>query len=178
MIIQRTPISTERPFDLNAVALHIRVELGEELDTELANMAGAAAAELEAYAQIALLTQTVTVTLENGPPRSWFELPVAPLNDPLSVVITVDGTAFDAFAPVAGLRPALRFTDGKPCGLVVITYEAGFGDTAADIPPDLGNAICNQATAYFDMRGAGDGKSNGMSPHMARVAARYRRVSL
>lgn len=178
MIIQRTPISTVQPFDLAEVLLHCRANDDPYFVQEVERMALAAAAELEVYAQIALLTQTVTVTLENGPSRSWFELPVAPLNDPLSVVVTADGIAFESFAVVAGSRPAVRFTDGRPCGLVVITYEAGFGETAADIPPDLRNAICDQASAYFDMRGAGDGKSNGMSPHMARVAARYRRVSL
>jgi len=43
---------------------------------------------------------------------------------------------------------------------------------------DILLAIADQASASFDVRGAGDGKSNGMSPHMARIAARYRRVAL
>lgn len=178
MIIQRTAISTAQPFSLHHVAMHCRVEVGAEFDSELTFMARAAATELETYAQLALLTQSITITLEERLRRDVFDLPIAPVIDPLSVEVTVDGQAFEGFAVIAGQRPAIRFTSGKPCGLVVINYEAGFGDTGADIPPDLINAICDQTAAYFDMRGAGDGKSNGMSPHMARVAARYRRVSV
>lgn len=177
MIVQRTSVSTDLPFYIEDVALHCRVT-NLELIGEASRMASAAASELEAYAQLALLTQTITVTLENGPPRSWFELPVAPMLDPLSVAVTVDGVPYEGFAVVAGLRPAVRFTSGKPCGLVVITYGAGFGDTADDIPADLSSAICDQAAANFTTRGDGDGKSNGMSPHMARAAARYRGVSI
>ncbi|WP_333830451.1 hypothetical protein [Pararhodobacter sp.] len=177
MIIQRTPLTEALPFDLQAVATHCRADYFEFLP-ELSRMALSAASELEAYAQIALLDQTITVTLDGPIRKATFPLPVAPLIDPLSVAVTVDGTPTDSFAVVAGLRPAIRFTDGKPCGVVVIEYQAGFGDTADDLPPDIANAICDQAAALFDMRGADDFKSNGMSPHMARIAARYRRVAL
>lgn len=178
MIIQRTLLSASQPFVLSVVAAHCRTEYGSEFDVELARMAAAAANELEAYAQLALLEQTITVTLEDGPRRSVFDLPIAPVIDPLSVEVTVDGATFEDFAVITGQRPAIRFTSGKPCGLVVIQYQAGFGDSATDLPQDIENAICDQAAAFFDMRGAGDGKTNGMSPHMARVAARYRRVSV
>lgn len=177
MIIERTPLTDALPFDLALVAGHCRAE-GDYFEAEVARMASSAASELEAYAQLAILDQTVTVTLERGPARSLFDLPIAPLIDPLSVEVTVDGVTVDAFAVIAGRRPAIRFTDGRPCGLVVIVYQAGFGATAADVPQDIANAICDQTAALFDMRGAGDGKGNGMSPHMARVAARYRRVAL
>lgn len=177
MIIQRAPLTDAVPFDLAAVADYCRVD-APEFDGEVSRMASAAASELEAYAQLALLDQTVTVTLERGPARALFHLPIAPLIDALSVAVKVDGAALDAFAVITGRRPAIRFTDGRPCGLVVIEYQAGFGATAADLPPDIANAICDQAAATFDTRGAGDGKGNGMSPHMARVAARYRRVAL
>jgi len=181
MIIQRTPLTTALPFDLTAVKEYSRVDANSpEFDAEVSRMASSAASELEAYAQLALLDQTITVTLERGPGCSLFHLPIAPLLDALSVTVTRDGAALDAFAVITGRRPAIRFTDGRPCGLVVIEYRAGFGETAADLPQDIANAICDQATATFDTRGAGDGKSTGtgMSPHMARIAARYRRVTL
>jgi len=178
MIIQRTPLSAALPFDLSVVETHCRADFDPSFDIDLARMAAAAAHELEAYAQIALLNQTITVTLEDALRRSVFDLPIAPVIDPLLVGVTVDGAAFDDFAVITGQRPALRFTNGKPCGLVVIQYLAGFGDSAADLPQDIENAIADQAAAFFDMRGVGDGKTNGMSPHMARVAARYRRVSI
>lgn len=177
MIIQRAPLTDALPFDLAIVAEHCRAE-ASEYENDLTRMASAAASEIEAYAQLALLETAITVTLERGPARSVFDLPVAPLIDAMSVAVTVDGVAVDTFAVITGQRPAIRFTNGRPCGLVVIEYQAGFGETAADLPQDIANAICDQASALFDLRGAGDGKSNGMSPHMARVAARYRRVTL
>ena len=96
----------------------------------------------------------------------------------MSPVVTVDGSSFDGFAVIAGLRPALRLTGERPCGLIVVEYQAGFGDAVEDIPEDLRLAILDQAAASFDWRGQDDGKSNGMSPQMARIAARYRRVAL
>jgi uncharacterized phiE125 gp8 family phage protein len=177
MIIDRTPLISDAPFALAAVAVHCRSD-DPESEQELDRMAWAAASEFEAYAQIALLEQTITVTLENGPSATLFPLPIAPLIDTLSVTVTVDGVAYTSFAAIAGKRPAIRFTAGAPCGLVVIQYKAGFGATATDIPKDIENAIYDQAAAYFDMRGEADAKSNGMSPHMARIASRYRRVAL
>ncbi len=177
MIVQRTPIAEGCPFDLETVAVHCRADMVDLL-SEVGAIASAAALEFESYTQTALLLQTVQVTIEGRVQRSMMALPVAPLADPVSVSITVDGLPFDDFAVIAGLRPALHFSACKPCGLVVIEYQAGFGETHADVPEVILLAIADQASASFDVRGAGDGKSNGMSPHMARIAARYRRVAL
>jgi uncharacterized phiE125 gp8 family phage protein len=176
MIIQRTPVSSATPFNLPDVVDHVRVD--DPNAAELNRLSHAAAREFEDYAQIALLDQTVSVTIDDPIRSALLALPIDPLVDPLSVEITVDGVAFDAFAVNAGLRPAIRFTEDKPCGFVVITYLAGFGATAAAIPDEVKHAVADQALAYFDERGVGDGKSNGMSPHIARMAARYRRVAL
>jgi len=176
MITERLTIPTGTPFSVIDLAAHCRVEgWGED---EITLHAQAAVAELEQYAQLALLTQTIRVTLDAWPRGHCLTLPIAPVIDPVSVTITVDGTAFHGFAVLTGLRPALRLTGAMPCGVIVIEYQAGFGDTAADIPRDLSLGIMDQTSASFDMRGAGDGKTNGMSPHMARIAARYRRVAL
>lgn len=177
MHIERTPISTNLPFDLTRVMEHCRVTASDGM-AELQYMALAAAAEFEAYAAIALLTQTVKVTLDQPPRSCVLPLPIAPVLDPLSVEMTVDGLAFEDFAVVSGLRPAIRFTESKPCGLIIIQYEAGFGAEAINLPLDIRGAINDQAVSFFEIRGVGDGKTNGMSPHMARVAARYRRVAL
>ena len=178
MIIQRTPLIDGLPIDIEALSVHCRADNIPEFIPDLQRMAAAAALEFEAYAQIALLNQTVTVTLEARPSLSVFPLPVAPLFDPLLVDVTIDGTPYDEFYVIAGLRPAVRFHAYRPCGVYVIEYTAGFGETPADLPEDINNAIFDQASALFDMRGSEDGKTYGMSPHMARVAARYRRVAL
>jgi uncharacterized phiE125 gp8 family phage protein len=180
MIIQRTSVSTAPPVNVAEVAEHARIE-ESYFAAEAHRLSLAAAREFEDFAQIALLEQTISVTIE-GPIRcAMLALPIAPLVDPLSVEVTVDGVDFEGFAVITGLRPALRFTDEKPTGLVVVTYLAGFGATASSLPEDIRHAIADQVVALFEMRGElppGGHVHTGMSPHMARIAARYRRVAL
>jgi len=160
MIIERLTTPTALPFDATALADHVRVTDAAQI-AEATRHGRAAAAEAEDYGQLALLTQTIRVTLDAWPRTAWVALPITPMPDALSVTVTVDGVAYD-----------------KPCGLVVIEYQAGFGDAASDIPAPLAHAILDQAAALFDARGLGDGKSNGMSAHMSRIVARYRGVRL
>jgi hypothetical protein len=177
MIIQRTPVSSAIPFNLSDVADHGRLSYPGDT-AEVQRMALAAAREFEDFAHVALLDQTVTVTITDLTPVAILAMPIGPLLDPLSVTFTAAGVGFQDFSVITGLRPGIFFNEDMPCGRVVITYLAGFGATAAAIPDDIRHAIADQAVAYFDARGPGDGKSNGMSPHMARIAARYRRVAL
>lgn len=179
MRIERLTVPTPLPFQQADLAEHLRVS--DPSDAYAVQKHGkAAAAELERYASIALIDQTIRVTLDAWPRGYWLELPIAPLVDVLSVAVTVDGAAFDLFSIVAGNRPGLRLSGDKPCGVIVIEYLAGFGPSVADIPADLSLAIMDQAAATFDQRGILDPKSGGpgMSPHAARIAARYRRVAL
>lgn len=177
MIVNRAPLIDSIPFDIEAIKHHVRAD-SDYFDAQLFRMAVAAASELEAYAQIALLDQHITVTLECGPPRTMFALPVSPVFNTQAVTVTLDGAAYTEFAVVTGNRPAIRFTSGRPRGLMVIEYVAGFADAVEDLPTDLIHAIYDQTAAHFEMIGLGDGKTTGMSPHMARIAARYRRVAL
>lgn len=179
MIVERTPKpDLPDPFDITAVMLHCRIDDDVSGLSEATQQARAAALELEAYAALALLDQTIRVTLDFWPRKETLALPIAPLLDVLSVTVLADGEPFEAFSVTAGQRPAIRLTGPRPCGVVVIEYEAGFGLLAADIPADLSLAIMEQAAAFYDDRGAGNGKTNCMSPHTARIAARYRRVTL
>ncbi len=178
MIINRVLVGTARPFDLTKVSMHCRTDGDAEFDSEIYRMAEAAVLEFEHYTQIALLFQNIEVLLEGPLRQSVFPLPIVPLLKDTPVQVQVGGQNFESFEIIAGLRPALRFTSDTPCGPIKITYQAGFGETAAHLPKDIENAIADQTSALFDLRGAGEGKSNGMSPHMARVAARYRRVRI
>ena len=177
MIVERLGRTTVQPFDLPLLAQHCRVD-GMEFLGELSNLGRAAALELENYAQLSLINRVIKVTLDGWSRTSWLPLPIAPMLDPLSVLVTADGVTFENYATIAGLRPAIRLTGDRPCGLIVITYTAGFGALQADVPADLVNAVMDQASALFDAKGVGDGKTNGMSPHLARVASRYRRVAI
>ena len=48
----------------------------------------------------------------------------------------------------------------------------------ADWPALPGVRAFSTTRALGDAKGEGDGKTNRMSPHMARVASRYRRVAI
>lgn len=177
MRIERTPLVAVDPFNLEDVKDRARIT-DSDSDFELTLLAKSAARELEQYASIALLNQTIKVTLDEWGCENWFSLPVAPLAAGAPIALTIGGTAVTAVSVVYGSRPAMRLTDTSIEGEVIISYTAGFGPTATSIPQDLRQAIHDQVVAAYDLRGEAEAKGNGMSPHMARIAARYRRVAL
>lgn len=175
MIIERL----ERPLNvivhLDDVKDHARIS-GDDDDMAIQRMANAAAREAEDFAQIALLSQAVRVTLEAWPRGHSFRLPISPLLDWESVTVTADGEPFEDFSTLTGHRPELRITAARPCGQIVIEYVAGYGERAEDIPEDLRLAVMDQAAAYYDARGPGDPRAQAQSPHFARIIGRYRGV--
>jgi uncharacterized phiE125 gp8 family phage protein len=158
------------------IAMHIRADYPDMI-MEASRMADAAALELEHFASIAIFNQSIRVTLPEWGDRERLVLPIAPYLDGAPLAIAIDANPVTSFAVIHGTRPSLRLTGVVPEGEVVVTYQAGFGDELAAVPRDLRHAIIDQAGLMFDMRSA-DLKGTGMSPHMARIAARYRRVGL
>lgn len=179
MLVQRTAISANNPFSLSDLKAHLRVDHDDD-DAAITNMGWTAAAEVENFAQIALLTQSIRVTIFNPIRGSGLSMPIGPVADGAEVTVTIDGEAFTGFDFASGLRPYLRGQNAyqllSPVR-VVIEYTAGFGDDAGDIPPDLAQAIMDQAALHYDGRSPMDGKALTMSPHMARIGARYRGVA-
>ena len=183
MHINRTPLTTADPFLLDAVKLHARVD-GDHDDTALAMMAAAAAREIEAHSELALLRQIITVTLTRtaGPIR----LPVGPLDlvalddHPVTVQTREADGSLLTWPQGWWIDPArnpvlhLDAVDGDD---LVVSYVAGFGLTASSIPADLQLAIMDQATRLYDLRGAEDGVQ-GLSLAASRIAARHRRVAV
>lgn len=177
MRVERLSRLAVDPFDIADLETHLRVT--DELAFEGAALADAAALELELYASIALFNQSIRVRLDAWPGEDWLALPIAPHVAGAPLAVTVAGVTVTRFTVVDGLRPALRLTDLPVEGEVVITYQAGFGSTFASIPADLRRAILDQAAVAYDVRGTSEAKwGTGLSPHMARVAARYRRVGV
>ena len=128
-----------------------------------------AAREVEAYCEIALTRQTISLTVL--PDYGTVALPVGPLAPDANV--TADGAALGN-GVTADRWPVLMLPDWMH-GPVRVTYEAGFGDTPGSVPDDLQLAIMEQAAFAYDNRGNVDVKP-GLTPAAARIAARYRRV--
>jgi len=178
-LIDRTAISTAAPFDLADILAHVRVDT-DEADDELTRMARTAAREFEQAAQVALLTQTIKVTLVSPWPRSELRLPIGPADLVAPPVVTVDGAAFDGFQVLGEFRPVLWSADYGTLGpdLVTIEYQAGFGPDETDIPLDIAEAIADQAALHFDGRSPMDRRDAMASPHFDRIVARYRGVAV
>lgn len=180
MLVHRIAVSEAMPFDLETLKLYLRADHGDE-DTVIANAGHTAAAEIEQFAQIALLTQTVRVTIFSPRKEYGLSLPIGPVAEGITPTVTIDGAPFTAFAFEGGNRPYIRwlrdYQDLTPDRMTV-EYQAGFGPDASDIPHDLTQALLDQAALLFDGRSPMSAKDLTTSPHMARIGARYRGVQL
>lgn len=179
MRVERTPPGS-LPVDIAAVLRHLRIDPsdGDQL-LEAQAMADTAAAEIEHRAQIALLTQRITVTLDAWPIGNLVRLPIGPVQPGSPYMAAIDAADLTILEPSYGRRPGFRLDPAEwSAGPVEISYEAGFGDSVAAVPPDLQLAILDQAAAFYDARGAIEAKTQALSPHAARIAARYRGVAL
>jgi uncharacterized phiE125 gp8 family phage protein len=185
LTITRTtrPLVTLDPVDLRA---HLRI-VGDYDDTSLIAYAQAAAAELEDAAELALLTQTIRLTLDGWPADGRLRLPIGPVQASESEFsVTLDDDQVEADL-VAGLRPVIvlrdPLTEAHRLGAFVVTYQAGWPDVAS-LPPDITHAIKDQTATLYDFRGANphEGKQPhagglaGLSFAMHRVIGRYKGV--
>lgn len=180
MLVHRADPSTAQPFDLDDLKAHLRVDFDDD-DAPIINMGRTAAAEIEQFAQIALLVQTVRVIIFDPVQKMGLRLPIGPVSDDDVPTVTFDGSPFTAFDFAGGNRPYIHWLDDYfklTPSRVTIEYQAGFGEAASDIPADLAQAIMDQAALHYDGRSPMAAKSLTTSPHMARIAARYRGVSV
>eukprot|EP00918_Siedleckia_nematoides_P062676 GHVU01136624.1.p2 GENE.GHVU01136624.1~~GHVU01136624.1.p2 ORF type:complete len:142 (-),score=8.49 GHVU01136624.1:176-601(-) len=130
---------------------------------------------------IALLHQTVKVTIFNPIGEHGLSLPECPAVGGGVTAVTLVGAGFTDFAFVDSNRPFIHRLDGYfdlTPSQIEIDYQAGFGPDASNIPHDLEQAPIDQAALHYDRRSPMDAKSLTTSPHMGRIGARYRGVQL
>ncbi|MDF1716192.1 MAG: phage head-tail connector protein [Antarcticimicrobium sp.] len=181
MLVDRAPGGSVLPVDLEALKLFLRINGEDAEDATLTNMSRSAAAEIEQFAQIALLNQTIRLTIVDPERECLLALPIGPVAVAAVPSVTIDGDAFTGFDFIGGTRPLIRWQDcyfGLTPTLIQVEYQAGFGATHEDIPADLTQALFDQAGLHFDCRAEADPKNRTLSPHTARIAARYRGVTL
>lgn len=179
MLVQRTPTTPNVPFVLDELKEYTRID-GSDDNVTLNKMGYAAVAEVEHFGQVALLSQTIRVTIFDLVHGAGLTLPIGPVAEGGAATVTIDGQPFTGFDLVAGTRPYISwpaFIRGKASARVVIEYPAGFGDEAEDIPEDLSQAVLDQVALIFDERAPREAKTLARSSHLARVGARYRGVS-
>lgn len=180
MLVQRTPISANAPFALGELKQYARID-GPDDDLGLHRLGWAAAAEVEHHGQLALLHQTIRLDVFDLVHDAGLTLPIGPVADGATATVSIDGQAVTGCLLAAGTRPYLSWPAslrGTASARVVIEYQAGFGDAAGDVPADLMQAVLDQVALTFDERAPHEAKTLARSPHLARVGARYRGVTL
>ncbi|MEC3863311.1 hypothetical protein VK792_18640 [Mesobacterium sp. TK19101] len=173
--------------------MHLMQGEDPELESDAYRKVRAAALEFEEHGQLALINQTVRCTMYQAPLGTGIRLPIGPVQDGAQITVSVvaaDGQEYPLTAAQLtfwrGPRPMLFITDDGAlppeireahAGLK-IEYQAGFGPDHTAVPDDIAQAIISQAAlmqdAGWDLRRG----HNGLSPHTARIAARYRGVAV
>ncbi|MDM7255196.1 MAG: hypothetical protein P3W90_000675 [Paracoccus sp. (in: a-proteobacteria)] len=147
MRYERIPIASGSAVTVDEVQEHLRVD--DDLLSGAMAYAHAAQIEVEQYADIALLEQTIIATTEHWPGQI-IDLPVGPVQPggtATVAIIETDGSAtplVSGFWLEAGRYPRLHL-GGEPGGRIRISYTAGFGDQGSDIPADLRHALLDTA---------------------------------
>lgn len=177
-MITRTPILTALPVTVGEAKMHARIYHADD-DDGFAMMIATAAADIEDAAALALLPQTVIYETLPMPGRV-IVLPIGPaIADPAPIVEAVAeggaATVLTGWTLFPGNRPRVELVD-TPAHRVRITYRAQTAATPATVPADLKHAIADQAARMFDNRGGVHDRGAALSPHAARVVARYRGV--
>ncbi|MEO0344478.1 MAG: hypothetical protein AAF198_13680 [Pseudomonadota bacterium] len=182
------------PVDLEQVKDFIRQDLDDE-DTTISHLVRSAVVEIENFASIAMLNQSIKAQL-NGPfGAGRYALPVGPVTTDASVTVAMlepDGTitALDQnlWSIAQGRAPAIWIVDdatlpdllSEETTTLIVTYTAGFGDDDRDVPADLRHAVLDQVAVTYENRGPNKLSRHqpSMSPHMLRIAQRYKRVTI
>lgn len=179
----RTLIAFSSAVSLDQVKARARI-VGDDDDMELSLLIDTAASEIEAHCGIALLAQSVTVTL-----RAWCKripLPIGPFwtegfaEHPVTVE-QLDEAGIATPHPAGwwiqgGRYPVLNLAGDGNGAAIRITYPAGFGEPAS-IPADLQLAVIDHAAMMYDARGLTDAPQ-GLSIAATRIAARHRRIGI
>lgn len=167
----------EEPVALADLKEHLKID-GAEEDALLSALIVAARQSIEARFQIAMVSQSWRLALDEAPARP-LTLPLSPVAS-VDVVGAVRNGVTEALAPAAydaqaGLVGRVRFNApaaGDPLGGVVIVFTAGWAGAAAT-PAELRHAVKILAAHFYEHR---EGETR--APDVAAMVAPYRQVRL
>ena len=167
------------PVLVSEVKEHLRIDHHEE-NEHLLRIAQAAVQQFEHLGQVAVIKQQIEVTAIN--PVYHFPLPIGPLSDIASLTVTADGVQQLNLEMAPGFSRdtiILWCLHDVPEGAVwKFQYMAGLAEDRSTVPADIKLAIMDQAALLYDGRAPFHRKDLEYSPHMVRIAARYRGVRL
>lgn len=160
-----TPPETE-PLEIEEAKLHLKVETDDD-DTSITALIMAAREYCEGFQRRAYITQTYELWLEEFPGKDYIELPMPPLQSVESIVyyeIGEDtGIEFEDYFVVTEGEPGkvvLNYGESwppvtlRPVKGVCITFVAGYGDDAEDVPAKVKQAMLLLIGAWYENREA------------------------
>lgn len=174
------------PVGLPVTLAHLKAQLRLETDEEdefLKELAAAATSCIESETGKSLITRIWRIYLDAWPDDGELGLPVAPVQsiqaitvydtDGVPQVLAASQYLLDAASEPARLLLNSPVGSGRAMNGIEIDVVCGYGDTAVDIPDQLGRAVLALAGHWFEFRGA-----ELPPPGLAALLAPYRQVRL
>jgi len=177
------------PLTLVETRAHLKLDTDEE-DTLLLGLIAAARAHLECETGLSLLTQGWRLCLDRWPENGILTLAHGPVRTVTSVVVydgegmpqavSLDGHLLDGAARPARLWLRDVPQPGQALNGIEVDFEAGLGDTGADVPDTLKRAMLLHVAAMFAFRGvlAADAQPAVVPPGYDRLIAPHCRRRL
>ena len=154
------------PVTLAEAKAHLRVDSTNE-DSLIQSLITSARLHSETLTGLAMITQSWRMVLDGWPNRNVLAIPLVPLQQVIEVRVYEDEDVLVAIAPTEYLvetigkpaRLAMRGRQswpkpGRPIGGIEIDVTIGYGDTAADVPDSLRQAILQIVGHWFSHREA------------------------
>jgi len=152
------------PVSLDEAKLHLRVDHGDE-DLLIASLITAARVHLETHLGLAFITQQWSLVLDQWPAGADLCLPLSPVQavsaltlydaDDASSVVASANYALDAISQPARLvwrEGAVRPMPGRSYNGIEVSFSAGFGALASDVPQPLRQAILLLTAHWYERR--------------------------
>ena len=175
MRLNQIALPQVEPISLAEAKLHLRVD-GNEEDALLTALITAARLRVENYVKRAFISQTWEMILDEA--KAEIEIPLPPLHAVTRIrVIAEDGTetTVDAGTYIVdrgeGQPGRVRLKSGyswpthRNFASFIITFEAGYGDAAENVPGPIREAIKHLIAQAYENRG--DTKAEEEMPAIA-----------
>lgn len=189
MAVSLITAPASRPITLDEVKTHLRIETGDD-DVYLESLIETAIAHLQNVSGLKLITQIWRQYLDKLPEHKTICLAVFPVRsissvryfDSEGVETSISNTQLelDRFSNPARLEISTSLFSAQSSNGIEIDIEAGFGDTATQVPDSLKRALLILIAHNYEFRGAVPiGNMPASEPHGFRtLIAPFRRIKI
>ncbi len=192
MILVEETTPAEAALPVAELRAHLRLGSGFELpanaeeDRALGGFLRAAMATIEGRTGKVLLRRSYRMVLEDWRDDTGQALPMAPVSAVDEVAIEMPDGSLRDIAPDRwrliedAMRPVIRPRSGllpqvPEGGRVIIRFDAGFAETWAGVPADLGQAVLMLAARYYEDR-SDDSARHALPMGVSALIERWRAV--